>query len=94
MTGQRLFVALDTPDIDRARDLVRTLRGRVGGFKIGLELFVSCGPRIVREIRDGGDRVFLDLKLHDIGNTVAGAAAAVARLGVSLFTVHAGEARR
>jgi orotidine-5'-phosphate decarboxylase len=83
------MVALDTPDADGAAALARRLRGRVGGFKIGLELFNSGGAALVPRIRDAGDAVFLDLKLHDIPNTVAGAAAAIARRGVSYFTVHA-----
>ena len=86
---ERLLVALDTPDADRARSLARSLAGVVGGFKIGLELFTSAGPRLVDEIRSSAATVFLDLKFHDIPNTVAGAAAAAARAGVSLFTVHA-----
>jgi orotidine-5'-phosphate decarboxylase len=85
----RLFVALDTPDAAAARGLVDRLSGHVGGFKVGLELFVSNGPELVREIRRCGAAVFLDLKLHDIANTVAGAAAAIARLGASYFTLHA-----
>jgi orotidine-5'-phosphate decarboxylase len=87
---QRIFVALDTPEVERVRELVTQLWDHVGGFKVGLELFISHGPSIVREIRDRGARVFLDLKLHDIPNTVAGAAAAAARLGVDYLTVHAG----
>ena len=83
-----LFVALDTSDIRRARQLVRELKGQVGGFKIGLELFCSHGPEFVREVRDSG-RIFLDLKLHDIPNTVSGAAAAAGGLGVAYFTLHA-----
>ena len=86
---ERLFVALDTPDAGRARELLRSLLGAVGGFKVGLELYGSCGPELVREIRASGAAVFLDLKLHDIPNTVAGAAAAIGRLGPSFFTVHA-----
>ncbi len=85
---ERVLVALDTPSPGRARELARLLAGEVGGFKVGLELFVSAGPDLVREIRDLGGEVFLDLKLHDIPNTVGGAAAALGRLGVSLFTVH------
>lgn len=86
---ERIFVAIDTPDAPRARELARRLAGRVGGFKIGLEAFVACGPSLVGEVLELGVPVFLDLKLHDIPNTVAGAAAAAARLGVSFLTVHA-----
>jgi len=85
---ERLFVAVDTPNAERARELARLLTGRVGGFKVGLELFASHGPELVRELRASG-RIFLDLKLHDISNTVAHTAAAIARLGVDYFTVHA-----
>jgi orotidine-5'-phosphate decarboxylase len=90
MTGrERLLVALDTPDEQAARRLVAQLRDGVGGFKVGLELFTVAGPRFVSELVDSGAFVFLDLKLHDIPHTVAGAAAAAARLGVRLLTVHA-----
>jgi orotidine-5'-phosphate decarboxylase len=84
-----VLVALDTPQVAQAAGLVSRLRGRVGGFKIGLELFAAGGSTLVPRIREAGDAVFLDLKLHDIPNTVAGAAAAIARAGVSLFTLHA-----
>ena len=86
---ERTFVALDTRDLDRARELARILAGRVGGFKIGLEAFVAFGPALIEEMRGLGHVVFLDLKFHDIPNTVAGAASAAARLGVGFFTVHA-----
>jgi orotidine-5'-phosphate decarboxylase len=86
---ERIFVALDTPDLERARRLVRLLQGQIGGFKVGLQLFTLGGPEIVKEIRRSGAELFLDLKLHDIPNTVAGAAAAVTRLGATYFTVHA-----
>lgn len=86
---ERILVALDTPNAGRARELVQELADEVGGFKVGLELFTSHGPRIVRDVLDAGSKVFLDLKMHDIPNTVAGGAAAVARLGVSFMTVHA-----
>jgi orotidine-5'-phosphate decarboxylase len=86
---ERIFVALDTPELAHARALARALSGRVGGFKIGLEAFVACGPPLVEEMRSLGHTVFLDLKLHDIPNTVAGASGAAARLGVAYLTVHA-----
>jgi orotidine-5'-phosphate decarboxylase len=85
----RLFVALDTPDVEQARSLARSLATTIGGFKVGLELFGSAGPELVRELVAGGSDVFVDLKFHDIPNTVAGAAAAITRLGASHFTVHA-----
>ena len=90
MTGrERILVALDTQEIDVARKLVAVLRDDVGGFKVGLELFSCAGPDFVRELVDSGTDVFLDLKLHDIPNTVAGASAAAGRLGVRFLTVHA-----
>jgi orotidine-5'-phosphate decarboxylase len=89
-TGKdRILVAVDTPDLGRARELVHALTGLVGGFKVGLEAYISHGPEFLTEVRDAGGQVFLDLKLHDIPNTVAGAAAAAARHGVSFLTIHA-----
>ncbi len=83
-----VIVALDMPNREAAVGLVRSL-DRATFFKIGLELFVREGPSIAREIRASGRKVFLDLKLHDIPNTVARAAGAAAELGVELLTLHA-----
>ncbi len=85
----RLIVALDVPDGDQARALAARLVGHVGVFKVGKQLFTSAGPTVVTDLVAAGSAVFLDLKYHDIPNTVAGATAAAARLGVSLLTVHA-----
>jgi orotidine-5'-phosphate decarboxylase len=84
-----VYVALDTTDIDYARQLAERVRGSVGGLKLGLEFFNAHGPDGVRSFEGCGLPIFLDLKLHDIPNTVAGAARAAASLGVSLLNVHA-----
>jgi orotidine-5'-phosphate decarboxylase len=85
-----IYVALDTTDLDYARQLAERLRGHVGGVKLGLEFFCAHGPEGVRAFRDMDLPLFLDLKFHDIPNTVAGAARAAAALGVGILNVHAG----
>lgn len=84
-----IVVALDVPTAAQALALVEQLRGLVGMFKIGKQLFTAAGPDIVRQIVGLGERVFLDLKFHDIPNTVAHAGLEAARLGVTVFNVHA-----
>lgn len=89
----RLIVALDVPTIEDARRLVGDLAGEVGMFKVGKELFTAEGPAVVREIVAAGSRVFLDLKFHDIPNTVERAVGVASGLGVSLITLHAAGGR-
>jgi orotidine-5'-phosphate decarboxylase len=85
----RLIVALDVPAPDEARALVDRLCGIVGMFKVGSQLFTEAGPPFVRELVSRGEKVFLDLKYHDIPNTVANAVGRAAEMGVSLLSVHA-----
>jgi orotidine-5'-phosphate decarboxylase len=82
-------VALDVDTVNEARRLAASLRGIAGMFKIGSQLFTAAGPDFVKEIVKSGEKVFLDLKFHDIPNTVAAAAVEATRLGVSMFNVHA-----
>jgi orotidine-5'-phosphate decarboxylase len=85
----RLIVALDVSTADEAKRLVDRLSGAVGMFKVGSQLFTAAGPSLVREIVGRGEKVFLDLKYHDIPHTVAEAVGQASLLGVSLLTVHA-----
>jgi orotidine-5'-phosphate decarboxylase len=86
---QRLIVALDVPDARSAEALADALTGHVGMFKVGSQLFTAAGPELVRGLVARGASVFLDLKYHDIPNTVASAVAAAGGLGVALLDVHA-----
>jgi len=85
----RIMVALDRPDEAAAESLIRALEGIPCWLKVGMELFYAAGPAFVAGLKDRGYRVFLDVKMHDIPNTVKGGAASVTRLGVDLFNVHA-----
>jgi len=85
----RLIVALDVPGATQARQVVQTLGGTATTYKIGKQLFTAEGPQVVRDLVSSGRKVFLDLKFHDIPNTVAAAVRAAAALGVSMMTVHA-----
>ena len=89
MTTNPVFVALDTPSLDRASELARALKPFVGGVKLGLEFYGANGPEGVRAVVATGIPVFLDLKLHDIPNTVSGAMKALAPLGAAIVNVHA-----
>jgi orotidine-5'-phosphate decarboxylase len=87
-TKNPIIVALDVPSAEQALKLAEQVAPAVGAFKIGKELFVSAGPDIVKKIRATGASVFLDLKFHDIPNTVAKAVAAAMRLDVQMTTIH------
>ena len=88
-----IFVAIDTPDVHRAAALARDVRGIAGGVKLGLEFFCANGDEGVLHIAEGGLPVFLDLKLHDIPNTVGKAVEALAHLDPAVLTVHAAGGR-
>ena len=91
--SQRIFVALDTSDLKHALDMARILKGRVGGVKIGKEFFTSHGPVGTKLIADEGLPIFLDLKFHDIPNTVSGAVRASISLAPLILNVHAAGGR-
>jgi orotidine-5'-phosphate decarboxylase len=90
---KRIIVALDVESADDAEVIVRELKSHVGAFKVGLQLFAAAGPVFVRKLVDAGEKVFLDLKFHDIPNTVAKAGVEAARLGVWMFNLHASGGR-
>jgi orotidine-5'-phosphate decarboxylase len=89
MSKDKLILALDVSEPDYAIDIVDKLSSYIDIYKVGLELYSISGPSIVKEIHKRGKRVFLDLKFHDIPNTVSRAGVAVARLGVFMFNIHA-----
>jgi orotidine-5'-phosphate decarboxylase len=84
-----IFVAIDTPDLSRAIEVAQAVRGHAGGVKLGLEFFSAQGPAGLRRVAELGLPIFLDLKLHDIPNTVAKAVAALAPIEPAILTVHA-----
>ncbi len=90
----RLIVALDLPTSDAALRLVEKLHGHVGMFKVGSEIFTAEGPVLARYLVASGEQVFLDLKFHDIPNTVHAAARQAAQMGVAIFNVHASGGRK
>jgi orotidine-5'-phosphate decarboxylase len=89
MPNDKLILALDVSEYDYALELIDKFKGYINIFKVGLELFTIAGPLIIDEIHKRGKRVFLDLKFHDIPNTVSSAGIAAARKGVFMFNVHA-----
>jgi orotidine-5'-phosphate decarboxylase len=89
MTKEKIIVALDVETVAEARSIIDEISGEVGAFKIGLQLFTAAGASFVREVVGQNIRLFLDVKFHDIPNTVAKASVEVARLGVWMFNVHA-----
>ena len=91
---EKLIVALDFPSAQAAASAAEKLRGHVGMFKVGLELFAAEGPVLTRYLVAVGDKVFLDLKFHDIPNTVRAAARQAAQLGVNMLNVHASGGRK
>lgn len=86
---ERLIFALDVDDFSAAEEWVKKLQTKVGVFKIGKQLFTRCGPEVVKMVQNYGGDVFLDLKYHDIPNTVAKAGVEACKLGVKIFNVHA-----
>ena len=91
---KKLILALDTSDSPFIKHLIKILAVKVGMFKVGSQAFTAFGPSLISEIQDAGGNVFLDLKYHDIPNTVGSAVEEAARLGVSLLTVHAAGGRK
>jgi orotidine-5'-phosphate decarboxylase len=87
--ADKIIIALDVETLEQASELVTSLSGTVGAFKIGKQLYTRCGPEAVEMVHAAGERVFLDLKYHDIPTTVAKAGCEAARMGVFMFNLHA-----
>jgi len=85
----KLFIAIDQNDINKAKELIQKLAPEMCGIKVGKELFTACGPEIIQWIQEKGFKVFLDLKYHDIPNTVEKACFVASKMGVSILNVHA-----
>jgi orotidine-5'-phosphate decarboxylase len=85
----KLFIAIDQNDINKAKELIQKLPQEMCGIKVGKELFTACGPEIIQWIQEKGFKVFLDLKYHDIPNTVKKACFVASKMGVSILNVHA-----
>ena len=88
MNERKLILALDVDSLEKARNFVNLLYPKIRFFKIGSQIFTGCGPKIIEFIHKKGGEVFLDLKFHDIPNTVANAVAQAARLKVKMLTLH------
>ena len=93
MSGSPIYVAIDTPDLERAKSIAERVRRHVGGLKLGLEVFCANGRQGIRDMAELGLPIFLDLKLHDIPNTVGKAIQALRPLEPAILTVHAGGGR-
>ncbi|HMU34976.1 MAG TPA: orotidine 5'-phosphate decarboxylase, partial [Pyrinomonadaceae bacterium] len=93
LARERLIIALDTPNAEEALDIVSELSGEVFAFKVGLQLFTAEGSALLSKLVERGERIFLDLKFHDIPNTTAMAAVSAARLGVWMMNFHASAGR-
>ncbi|GGF77566.1 orotidine 5'-phosphate decarboxylase [Paenibacillus albidus] len=91
--AQRLMVALDYPEVAQAKLLMEKLEGIPCYMKVGMQLFYAAGPEFIRELKSRGYSVFLDVKMHDIPNTVKGGAESLTKLGVDMFNVHAAGGR-
>ena len=87
-TTEKVILALDVDSLPKARKFIRQLGSAIAAFKIGSVLFTAVGPEVIKQVRKAGSRVFLDLKFHDIPNTVAGAVRMATRQGVFMLTVH------